>query len=156
MLVLKSHGTIFGAKLTAAEKKALGIEIRKEASEQERKFAMELEAMVIWHIRQKLGWGPKRLREFYDSFNRDVDALLGRYELEDEDDIPDISEIAAKRVNADAIDDNTQTKFIRIDEIDEILGIEQEKNTQAEKNNKKRIEKPAKKSLFGFVKGKKN
>lgn len=87
MLVLKSHGTIFGAKLTAAEKKALGIEIRKEASEQERKFAMELEAMVIWHIRQKLGWGPKRLREFYDSFNRDVDALLGRYELEDEDDI---------------------------------------------------------------------
>ena len=94
-----------------------------------------------------------------EEYSDDESDLAEEYEETEEEpeeeDIPDISEIAAKRVNAEAIDDNSQTKFIRIDEIDEILGIEQENNAQAEKNNKKRIEKPSKKPLFGFVKGKK-
>lgn len=87
MNVLKFGKTIYGAKLTAAERKALQIEIRKEAAEHDRKFAREVEATFLWIIRQKLGYGEKGLKTIHDEYFTRIKALIDHYELEEEDDI---------------------------------------------------------------------
>ena len=85
MNVIKSGGTIIGAKLTNAERKAMNIEIQKELAEYERKHAMEVDAIVLWTLRKVAGWGPERLRRFYDAFAPEFDALLDRYDMDAED-----------------------------------------------------------------------
>ena len=44
MQVKKSNGTIFGAKLTTAERKALDMEIRRQFAEYTRKYELEIES----------------------------------------------------------------------------------------------------------------
>ena len=87
MRVLKFDGKVYGGELTSAEKKALGIEIRKEAAEHDRKFAMELEATVLWELQTRFGFDLKQLKEFHDHYGPDIEALIQHYELEKEDDI---------------------------------------------------------------------
>jgi hypothetical protein len=48
MLIRKVGGKVCGAKLTAAEKKAMDIEIQKETAEYVRKTAFEIDAIVLW------------------------------------------------------------------------------------------------------------
>ncbi len=57
MIVKKSGGRIYGAQLTVAERKAMNIEIEKQLAEYTRKHQAEF------------------------------DALVKRYEMEDEDDV---------------------------------------------------------------------
>ncbi len=87
MRVKKSGGKIFGAQLTVAERKALGIEIKKQMAEYDRKHRNELEAMVLWQLHAQLGFGVKRLKKFYDNFNPIVEELIERYQLEEDDGI---------------------------------------------------------------------
>lgn len=86
MTVLKAGGTIFGAKLTSAERKALNIEIDKAMAETDRKNVDEIDAMILWQLHQQLGWGYVRLKKFYDAFNAEYQALLDRYEMHEEGD----------------------------------------------------------------------
>ncbi len=85
--VLKYKGSVYGAKLTAAERKAMDIEIQKELAEYDKKHAVELDAMILWVLHEKFGFGPKRLRQFYEGFFGELDALLKRYEMEEGDDL---------------------------------------------------------------------
>ncbi len=47
MFVKKSGGKIFGAEFTAAEKKALDIEVKRQLAEYDKKHVMELDAINI-------------------------------------------------------------------------------------------------------------
>lgn len=47
MLKKSINGRVYGAKMTAAEKKAIEIEIKKQLAEYDRKHAMELDALVL-------------------------------------------------------------------------------------------------------------
>lgn len=87
MLIRKVGGKVCGAKLTAAEKKAMDIEIQKETAEYVRKTAFEIDAIVLWILHEKLGLGPKRLKRFYDDFGPAISALIDRYDLEDSDQV---------------------------------------------------------------------
>ena len=87
MRVKKSGGKIFGADLTAAEKKALDMEIKRQIVEYERKHSNELQALVLWQLHEQLGFGVKRLKKFYENFNPAIDELLERYQLEDDDSV---------------------------------------------------------------------
>ncbi len=87
MRIKKTNGRIFGASLTAAEKKAMDLEIQKELAEYDRKHVLEIDAMILWVLREQFGFGPKRLRQFYDRFNPSLEALIKRYELEDDDQV---------------------------------------------------------------------
>lgn len=87
MLILKSKGRVYGAKMTAAEKKAMDIEIRKQFAEYDRKNEVEINAIVLWVLRTQLKFGPKRLRRFFDRFNPAIKALIDQYEMDDTDDI---------------------------------------------------------------------
>lgn len=77
----KCGNTIFRVKLNSAEKKALDAEIKKSFEEFDRAHWMEIDAMILWVMKEKLGFGHKRLREFYDGFGPLFEALLKRYEM---------------------------------------------------------------------------
>ena len=87
MLVKKAGGKIYGASLTAAEKKAMDIEIQKQLVEYDRKHAAEIDAMILWVLHSEFGFGQERLRRFYNCFSASIDSLIKRYEMEDSDQI---------------------------------------------------------------------
>ena len=84
MLIKKSGGRIFGAQLTAAEKKAMDIEIQKEIAEFNQKNETEIDAAILWVLHEQFGFGKKRLKRFYDHFIPAYRGLIERYEMLDE------------------------------------------------------------------------
>lgn len=85
MRIKRSGKYIHGADLTAAEKKAMNIEIAKQLSEFTRKYHVEIECIFLRELRANYGFGETRLRRAFDNFGNDLDELIARYELEDED-----------------------------------------------------------------------
>lgn len=81
MIVKKSGGKIFGAALTAAEKKALRLEIERQTAEFDREHAREIEAMVLWGLHEEFGFGVVRLKRFHDIFGKLLLELLERYDM---------------------------------------------------------------------------
>lgn len=79
MHIKKAGGKVYGAVLTAAEKKAMDIEIQKELAEYDRKHIAEIDATILWVLHEQFGFGAQRLRTYYDAFHD--------YEMEDQDDI---------------------------------------------------------------------
>lgn len=85
MLVKKSGKTIYGAQLTAAEKRALDIEAKRALAEYTRKHELEIEATVIWQLRQLKGWDESQLKDFYADFDVTLTKLIDWYEMGSED-----------------------------------------------------------------------
>ena len=85
MQIKQAFGKIFGMDLTAAEKKAMDIELKKQLAEYDKSHATEIDAIILWQLHKQLGFGPKRLKRFYDEFGLEIKALLSRYELEEGD-----------------------------------------------------------------------
>lgn len=81
MLVKKSGGKVFGAVLTAAEKKAMNMEINRQIVEADRRYTDDIDAMVLYTLRVHLGFGVKRLRRFYEAFSAEHDRLVQHYEM---------------------------------------------------------------------------
>lgn len=87
MQVKKAFGKVYGANFTAAEKKAMDLEIQREIAEFDRKNMVEIDALILWELMEQLGFGEKRLRQFFDSFEPALEALIKRYEMEESDQI---------------------------------------------------------------------
>ena len=85
MIPKKAGGKVYGAVLTAAEKKAMLAEIRRQYAEYTRKHSLEIDAIILWLLHVKFGWGPKRLRRFHDRFLSAMDELADTYEMDDID-----------------------------------------------------------------------
>ena len=85
MNIKKSGGKIFGAQLTSAEKKALDMEIKRQIAEYDKKHKLELQALILWELHEQLGFGVKRLKDFYNKFDISIDEMIERYNLEDDD-----------------------------------------------------------------------
>ena len=81
MVVKKAFGKIFGATFTKAEEKALDIEIRKALAEMDEKNTNEIDAMILWYLHERYGFGVKRLREFHDFFVPAIKSLCKQYEM---------------------------------------------------------------------------
>lgn len=100
MIVKKAGGKIYGAQLTAVECKAMNIEINKQIAENERKHMMEVDALVLWVLKEQLGFGPVRLKRFYMGFAPAVNALLERYEMG----VDDLPWLTTKKLADEGID----------------------------------------------------
>lgn len=87
MIVKKAAGKVYGAHFTAAEKKAMNMEIQKQLAELNRKHEREIDSMILWVLHSQFGFGPERLKRFYDTFATSIEKLLGRYEMDDSDQI---------------------------------------------------------------------
>lgn len=66
-------------------KESDGYEIRRQLAEYDLKHANELDAMILWHLHEEFGFGPKRLKQFYDTFAVRLDELIKHYEMTDSD-----------------------------------------------------------------------
>lgn len=85
MRVKKSNGKIYGADMTAAERKAIRLEIERLLAEYNRRNLVELDAIILWVLHDQCGFGSKRLRKFYDQFVNSVNDLQSHYEMGSED-----------------------------------------------------------------------
>ena len=81
MRVKKAGGKVFGAVLTAAERKAMDMEINRQIVEADRRYADDIDAMVLYTLHVHLGFGKKRLRKFYDAFSAEHDRLIQYYQM---------------------------------------------------------------------------
>lgn len=84
MRIKKAGGKVFGAVLTAAEKKAMDMEINRQIVEADRRYADDIDAMVLYTLHVHLGFGKKRLRKFYDAFSAEHDRLIQYYQMPDD------------------------------------------------------------------------
>lgn len=78
-------GRIYGVQFTKKEQTAVDQEILRQCAEYDRKNANEIDALILWLLHEKFGFGHKRLRRFFDLFSTEFDALIKRYELEADD-----------------------------------------------------------------------
>lgn len=85
MRIKQMGNRIYGAELTAKERKAMDIEIKKQIAKMEREHAIALDALVLYALHKHLGWGKTRLRRFYEAFTAEHDKLIKHYEMTDDD-----------------------------------------------------------------------
>ena len=85
MRVKKSNGKIFGANLSAAEKKALDMEISRQLAEYSQKYEEEIEAVVLLMLRTEFGFGEERLKRAHKALSEGIDDLVKQYQMEDGD-----------------------------------------------------------------------
>ena len=85
MQIKKAGGKVFGAVLTAAEEKAMNMEINRQIVEADRRYTDDIDAMVLYTLRVHLGFGKKRLRKFYEAFSAEHDRLIQYYQMPDDD-----------------------------------------------------------------------
>lgn len=71
-------------RLSAGERQAMDMEIKRQCAEYDKRNATEIDAMVLWILHEEFGFGPERLRRFHESFFVGMDALVKRYEMNDE------------------------------------------------------------------------
>lgn len=57
MQLKKAGGKVYGAVLTAAEKKAMDLEIQRELAEYDRKHIAEIDATILWVLHEQFGSG---------------------------------------------------------------------------------------------------
>lgn len=76
---------IYGVQFNAKEKAALDKEIQRQCAEFDQKNQNEIDALILWLLHEKFGFGMKRLRRFYDLFHTEFDALVKRYEMDEDD-----------------------------------------------------------------------
>ncbi|WP_347563639.1 hypothetical protein [Pseudoflavonifractor sp. 524-17] len=65
----------------------MNLEIQRQLAEYDQKHLAEIDAMILWVLHDQFGFGPKRLRKFYDSFRVCIDELVKRYEMDAGDDV---------------------------------------------------------------------
>ena len=83
----KQSNKVFGAVLTASEQKAMDMEIQRQIANYTLMHNRELEAMILWTLHENFGFGPKRLKRFYNKFVGAVEILVHNYELDNSDDV---------------------------------------------------------------------
>lgn len=85
MTVKMIGGKVYGATLTAKEREAITIEINKEIRLRSEQYANDVDATILYQLREQLGFGKKRLRKFYDGWKTAHNNLLEHYEMDKED-----------------------------------------------------------------------
>lgn len=87
-ITIKKHGSkVYGANLTVAERKAMGMEIQRQIAEYDKKNMLEIDALVLWVLHEEFGFGAVRLKRFFDRFAPALDDLVKRYEMEYDDSV---------------------------------------------------------------------
>lgn len=74
-------------KLTGAQKRSMNLEIMRQLAEYDRANSVELDAIVLWILHERFGFGPTKLRRFHDEFVPAIEELAKSYEMGDGDHI---------------------------------------------------------------------
>lgn len=84
MKIKRMGNKVYGAELSAKERKAMNFEISKQIAAMERKHTNETDALVLYVLYKHFGWGKKRLRDFYEAFTVEHTRLIEHYEMPDD------------------------------------------------------------------------
>lgn len=84
MRVKQSGGRVFGADLTAKERKAMEIEINRQIVEADKQYTNNIDIMVLYVLHTHLGFGKARLRKFYEAFETEHQKLIDHYQMPDD------------------------------------------------------------------------
>jgi len=83
MQVKKAGGRVYGANLTAAERKAMDLEIQRQLAEYDKNHEVEMAATILWVLHDTFGWGEMRLRRFLEAYHVGLCALVDHYGMYD-------------------------------------------------------------------------
>lgn len=101
MRIKQYKGKVFGAELTAAEKKAMSIEINRQLVERDKQYAADIDAMVLYTLMAHYGWKRKRLKRFWDAFISEHKALRDFYEMDEPGDNEWLAHRMLKEIGVD-------------------------------------------------------
>lgn len=68
--------------ITSKVRKAMQQEINRQTGENVRNLSLNLQALVLWSLRQQLGFGKKRLLRFQKAFLPLIEELQDFYQAE--------------------------------------------------------------------------
>lgn len=77
-------GNAYGIDFTSKEQKALEKEISRQIIERDRKHTNDLDAVVLFTLHTRFGFGKKRLREFWDAMHEEHERMIKHYEMPDQ------------------------------------------------------------------------
>lgn len=69
--------------MTPAMQAAMEHEINQQCLEADERLALDVDTMVLWSLHQYLGWGRKRLHDFYVFMAAEHQRMRQYYELDD-------------------------------------------------------------------------
>ena len=78
----KIKGKVFGVSLSKEEQRAMNAEINRQIAENYKEWLVNLDAMVLWTLHTYLGFGEKRLKQFYKEFTKQHIELMQYYECD--------------------------------------------------------------------------
>ena len=101
-MVIKSHkGKKFGAVFTAAEQKAMNLEINRQLLKKAEQFAEDMDATVLYTLLSGYGWKKKRLRKFWDTYFAVHQELREFYQMSDPGDTEWLANRKLKEIGVD-------------------------------------------------------
>ena len=101
MRVKKFNGKPYGVELTAAERKAMNLEINRQILEKDEKYTEDIDAMVLYVLMAHYGWKKKRLRKFWNAFIREHQALKDYYQMDEPGDNEWLAHRKLKEIGVD-------------------------------------------------------
>lgn len=63
------------------QKQAMEDAINKQIAEADAKYCNEVDAVVLWTLHRELGFGPARLRRFWEALYQNHNEMVKRYEM---------------------------------------------------------------------------
>lgn len=101
MRVKSYKGKVFGAEFTAAERKAMDIEINRQLVERDKQYAADIDAMVLYTLMAHYGWKKKRLKRFWKAFIAEHKALREFYQIDEPGDNEWLAHRMLKEIGVD-------------------------------------------------------
>lgn len=101
MRLKKFNGKIYGAEFTAAERKAMNLEINRQLMESDEKYKEDIDAMVLYVLMEHYGWKKKRLRKFWKAFVSEHNALRDHYLMDSPGDSAWLAHRKLKEIGVD-------------------------------------------------------
>ena len=71
--------------LSPSQRKAMNKEINRQVLERDKTYWLDIDAMTLWALHEVFGFGPSRLKRFFDAFDNIHEDLRKHYELSTDD-----------------------------------------------------------------------
>lgn len=68
MIIKKLNGRVYGAHLTAAEQRAMDMEINRQLVAKDEEYQENLDALILYALMRHKGWKKVRLHNFWKDF----------------------------------------------------------------------------------------
>ena len=92
---------------TGKQRKAMMSEIVKQEKEMLETSEKNIDVAILWMMHEQLGFGAKRLRRFFDTFNRIYEELVAHYDMDD--DLPWVYDRKLKEIGVDVAEWRKET-----------------------------------------------